>query len=86
MLFWRSKELSAMKQSRRQQWKRRVGRFFKKRRTLQGLGLNDDTPESENGPDASVRAPLKPKPHIGSSAITLPEPVVLTFDDAISRD
>lgn len=42
--------------------------------------LGEDVPEdsaiddSSGGPDAPVRAPIKPRPHLNSGAIALPEP------------
>lgn len=75
-----------MKLSRPQQWKRKFQKFLRKVRILQGVGGPGDSPDSENGPDAQVRAPLKPKPHRGIAAIALPEPEdLVSFNDAISK-
>jgi hypothetical protein len=47
-------------------------------RKLQGLLIGDasehNDPGAPNEPDAPIGAPIKPRPHLNSGAIVLPEP------------
>jgi hypothetical protein len=53
--------------------RRRVAKRKKETPRPKAMALPDDSPSADD-PDALVYAPLKPKPHLSSGALALPEP------------